>query len=215
MATKNALRRGNNEGTVRQRSDGRWEALYIAGYQPDGKAIRRSIYGKSKKEVTTKLREVIQQIERDEYIAPQNITFAEWLTEWWNVYCLPSKKHSTCTGYESSINLHLLPYLGNRPLQGLRPEHVQAAINALVKDGKAPSTVRKAYTLLHAALDQAVINRMLLHNPSDHTICQSWNKSRSGSSLLTNKSDLWTRCLTAQRDGRCTSYSAQAFAQRN
>lgn len=170
MATKNALRRGNNEGTVRQRSDGRWEALYIAGYQSDGKAIRRSIYGKSKKEVTTKLREVIQQIERDEYIAPQKITIAEWLTEWWNVYCLPSKKHSTCTGYESSINLHLLPYLGNRPLQGLRPEHVQAAINALVKDGKAPSTVRKAYTLLHAALDQAVINRMLLHNPSDHTI---------------------------------------------
>ena len=34
----------------------------------------------------------------------------------------------------------------------------------------APSTIRKAYTILHASLEQAVINQMLLHNPSQHTI---------------------------------------------
>jgi len=43
-------------------------------------------------------------------------------------------------------------------------------LNALVKEGKAPSTIRKAYTVLHASLKQAVINQMLLHNPGNHTI---------------------------------------------
>lgn len=34
---------------------------------------------------------------------------------------------------------------------------IQAAINQLVKEGKAPSTVRKAQTLLHCALEQSIM----------------------------------------------------------
>ena len=98
------------------------------------------------------------------------LTVGEWLDEWWIVYCLPSKKNSTCTGYENEINLHLKPYVGRYLLQELKAQHVQAAVNALIREGKAPSTIRKAYTILHAALDRAVINQMLLHNPSQHTI---------------------------------------------
>lgn len=165
-----SVRRGNNEGSIRKRNDGRWEAIYIAGYKPDGQPTRRSIYGKSKKEVTMRLRETLRQIEAGEYIEPNNITVSAWLSDWWRIYCLPSKRNSTCTGYESTINLHLKPYLGKREIQSLRPEHVQEIINTLVKEGKAPSTVRKAHTLLHAALDQAIVNGWLLHNPSDKTI---------------------------------------------
>lgn len=165
-----AGRRNNNEGSIRKRPNGLWEAQYVAGYKPDGKPIRRSLYGKTKQDVQTKLRDTLLQIERDEYVEPNRMTVGEWLDEWWTIYCLPSKKNSTCTGYENEINLHLKPYLGNRLLQELKAQHVQAAINVLIKEGKAPSTIRKAYTILHAALEQAVINQMLLHNPSQYTI---------------------------------------------
>ena len=165
-----AGRRNNNEGSIRKRPNGLWEAQYVAGYKPDGKPIRRSLYGKTKQDVQTKLRDTLLQIERDEYVEPNCMTVGEWLDEWWTIYCLPSKKNSTCTGYENEINLHLKPYLGNRLLQELKAQHVQAAINVLIKEGKAPSTIRKAYTILHAALEQAVINQMLLHNPSQYTI---------------------------------------------
>ena len=47
---------------------------------------------------------------------------------------------------------------------------VQAMINQLVKDGKAPSTIRKAQALLHCALEQAIVNGMLIHNPAERTI---------------------------------------------
>lgn len=163
-------RRNNNEGCIRKRSNGLWEAQYIAGYKNDGRPLRRSIYGKTKSEVMSKLRDTIMQLERDEYVAPNRLTVGEWLDEWWIVYCLPSKKNSTCTGYENEINLHLKPYVGRYLLQELKAQHVQAAVNALIREGKAPSTIRKAYTILHAALDRAVINQMLLHNPSQHTI---------------------------------------------
>ena len=48
-----AKRRNNNEGSIRKRSNGLWEAQYVAGYKPDEKPIRRSIYGKSKKKSKT------------------------------------------------------------------------------------------------------------------------------------------------------------------
>ena len=47
---------------------------------------------------------------------------------------------------------------------------MQAVINALVAEGKAPSTVRKAYTIMHLAFEQAIVNGILAHNPANRTI---------------------------------------------
>lgn len=163
-------RRANNEGSIRKRKSGLWEAQYTVGYKENGKAIRRSLYASSKKEVREKLWEVLQQIMRDEYIEPSRLTTADWLDQWLATYCIPLKKASTCTGYEDEINLHIKPFIGDIPLQELRPQHVQSVVNGLVKQKKAPSTVCKAHAILHSALEQAVVNQMLLHNPSRRTI---------------------------------------------
>jgi len=74
-----------------------------------------------------------------------------------------------CT-HESTIVWHLKPYIGSKQLQTLRAEQVQAVINALVAEGKAPSTVRKAYTIMHLAFEQAIVNGILAHNPANRTI---------------------------------------------
>ena len=65
---KKAGRRSNHEGCIRQRPNGLWEAQYIASYKPDGRPVRRSIYGKKKAEVRMKLRDILLSIERDEYM---------------------------------------------------------------------------------------------------------------------------------------------------
>ena len=163
-------KRGNNEGSIRKRQDGRWEAQYSVKRQSDGKTVRRSLYGKSRQEVQEKLQEVLVSIRQDEYIEPSRITVGQWLYQWLRVYCLSLKKNSTCTGYEDEIKLHIVPYLGSVRLQDLKPQQVQLAINALVQQGKAPATVRKAHAILHAALGRAVIDQMIKHNPSEYTV---------------------------------------------
>ena len=46
--TKNA----KGSGTIRKRSDGRWEARYTTGIDPKtGKQTQKSVYGKTQKEV--------------------------------------------------------------------------------------------------------------------------------------------------------------------
>lgn len=163
-------KRGNNEGSIHKRRDGRWEAQYSVKRQSDGKTVRRSLYGKSRQEVQEKLQEVLVSIHQDEYIEPSRITVGQWLYQWLRVYCLSLKKNSTCTGYEDEIKLHIDPYLGSIRLQDLKPQQVQLAINALVQQGKAPATVRKAHAILHAALGRAVIDQMIKHNPSEYTV---------------------------------------------
>lgn len=48
-------KRANNEGTIRQRCDGRWEGRYK---DPQGK--RKSIYGLTQAETSAKLRETLR-----------------------------------------------------------------------------------------------------------------------------------------------------------
>lgn len=64
---------------IRKRSDGRWEGIYVACYKPDGTPVRRSIYGKSRTEVASQIRQTLHQIEQDEYVPPMKITVGEWI----------------------------------------------------------------------------------------------------------------------------------------
>lgn len=46
-----AKKRGNNDGSVRQRKDGTWEARFVVGRKANGKLDRRSVYASTQKEV--------------------------------------------------------------------------------------------------------------------------------------------------------------------
>ena len=57
-----AKKRVNGEGTIGKRKDGRWEARYIAGRDPEtGKQIRKNILVKTQAEVRTKLKEALAE----------------------------------------------------------------------------------------------------------------------------------------------------------
>ena len=72
-------RRGNNEGSIKKRRDGRWEAQYSVKRPTDGKTVRRSLYGKSRQEVQEKLQEILVSIHQDEYISKlRNLFRREW-----------------------------------------------------------------------------------------------------------------------------------------
>ena len=160
-------KRANNEGHIRERNDGRWEARYSAGYTSDGKPIRRSVYGQSQGEVAKKLLQIRTQIEEGRYVAPERLTVAMWLDTWLEEYVRPSKRPATYFSYRNTIEKHLKPTMGRVVLQKLRTEHVQAAMNRAVEKGFASSTVTKARNVIHAALGQAVTNQLLSRNIVD------------------------------------------------
>jgi hypothetical protein len=74
-------RKGNNEGSVRMRSNGTWEGRYTDGVNAEGKQIQRSVYGRTKKEVVDKLHTIFFQKQQGIYITPAKVPVREWLTE--------------------------------------------------------------------------------------------------------------------------------------
>jgi hypothetical protein len=43
-------KRGDGEGSYRQRKDGMWRGVVMVGYRPDGEPDRRYVYAKTYKE---------------------------------------------------------------------------------------------------------------------------------------------------------------------
>lgn len=60
-------KRSHGEGTLRHRSDGRWELRMMDGYQKDGSPRFKTFYGKTQKEVKlcSDCQEVVEKLDRD------------------------------------------------------------------------------------------------------------------------------------------------------
>ena len=163
-------RRDKGDGTIRLRSDGRWEARYSIGYDPKtGKQIQKSIYGKTKVAVKNKLNEILQDIENDEYIEPNHIKLGDWLDTWIEDYSF-DKKYLTLKGYKAQIKKHIKPVLGKYYLNQISPVMVQHFYNSLSRpddEGRilSPKSIKNVHTILQAALNQAVENEYIKKNP--------------------------------------------------
>ena len=49
------MKRANGEGTISKRKNGTWEGKYTVGRDAKGNLIRKTIYGKTQKEVAQKI----------------------------------------------------------------------------------------------------------------------------------------------------------------
>ena len=130
--TKNA----KGSGTIRKRSDGRWEARYTTGIDPKtGKQTQKSVYGKTQKEVRQKLTEVTAEIDSGTYLEQTKDTVGEWLDTWLRTYALYSVKSYTYDAYERSCNIHIKPALGRIRLSTLTAPQIQQFYNSLITEG--------------------------------------------------------------------------------
>lgn len=160
-----AKRRGNNEGTIVRRKDGRWMASITTGRDPNtGKIKRASFYGKTRKETADKLAKALREKQQDSFVAPHKLTVGAWLDTWlWN-YKKSSLRPVTFDSYERLIRCHLQPAFGHIPLRELRPEFIQRFYNDKGQQGLSARTVRYCHTLLHGALTQATKNQLVARN---------------------------------------------------
>lgn len=165
----------NGAGGIRRRSDGRYEARLVIGYQDNGKPKRISIYGTTEREVRRKLTETKYQLDNGTYCDKDNITFTSWMLKWLDVYAKPGIKPSTYTSYKTYINGHIAPYFHNTKLQELQPDRLQQFLNYKSTDGRldgreggnSAKTVLNIKNMIHAALKQACINGLISRNIAD------------------------------------------------
>ena len=167
MATKKA----NGSGTIRKRADGRWEGKYTLGYDPKtGKLIRKSVYGKTQKEVRLALSKIVSEMDSGTYAEPSKMKVSQWLDEWLASYTM-NIKPATRSAYEEHIRVHIKPSLGDIPLKQLSTRDIQQLYTNLLKERElSPKTVRNIHGVLHRALEQAKLLGYIRVNPADAAV---------------------------------------------
>lgn len=164
-----SIKRGQNEGSVRQRKDGTWEARYTIGKDASGRQKQKSVYGKTRKEVSEKLAKALNEINTGTFIEEHKITLYEWLSEWIILYKKNNIRKSTFETHSNTISKHIKDTdLGNTVLSKLKSIHFQKLYVSKLNDGLSPSTIKRMHVILKNALKQAVNTNILTKNPLDN-----------------------------------------------
>ncbi|MGD0946780.1 MAG: site-specific integrase [Candidatus Binatia bacterium] len=149
-----AKRRGQREGSIFKRRDGRWCAALTLGWK-NGKRHRKWLYGGTRQDVQQQLTTALRNHQLGLNVAPERQTAAQFLERWLTDCVAPSTRPRTLDSYSDTVRLHLIPTIGKVPLGKLAPQHVQAMMNAKLADF-SPRSVQYMHSVLSRALNRAV-----------------------------------------------------------
>ncbi len=159
-----AKKRGQNEGSIRKRKDGTWEARVTVGILANGKQNRKSLYGKTRQEVSVKMTDLLNNLQKGLITNPTEMTVDEWLDYYMLEYKKRYVKPTTYINYNVKVKNHIKPILGHYKLKALRQDMIQKFVNCLSDKGLSPSTVEDIYKLLRNALETAVDDGLIVRN---------------------------------------------------
>ena len=118
-------RRPQGDGTIRKRSDGRWEGRIIIGHKKNGSPIFKSVFGKTQKSALKQLHLLIDLYRDVDLTEECRMTLSEWLDKWLDEYMVFTIKESTIDGYRKMINNQIKRFLGEKQLAYLTTADVQ------------------------------------------------------------------------------------------
>jgi len=130
-----ARKQADGAGSIRKRTDGRYEVRCTIGYDPgSGKRISKSAYAKSKKEAREKLTELTRAVDQGTFMESARTTLGLWLDEWLETYSKGRVKPYTYDTYFRIIRNHIKPALGAVRLCDLTGTMLQRFYNSLLRD---------------------------------------------------------------------------------
>ena len=163
---------------IRQRADGRWEGRYVIGYDDRGYPKTKNVLAKTKRECAEKLQKLKEELGgiKSDKVKP-DMRFGDWLEYWYERHSKPGIRPTTQAGYESRIRLHIIPEIGQIPLNKLTQNDLQQFYARLKKNGRKSLTerygeglsdrmVRMCHATCRSALEKAVQDGLIRVNPA-------------------------------------------------
>ena len=167
---KKKRRRGNGEGTIfEDKKNKRWIGQYISGISADGKIIRKSVYGKTQKEVVNKLNEVKYKMNNNIYIEKNGIKLVKIMED------IREEKFESNTiaggqyaRLKWTINKIKKSKIGDTKVQDISKEDIQDFLNS--QKHLSDSYIKKIYEQFVQAYHRAEIKKYISYNPMNEVI---------------------------------------------
>ena len=162
-----AGRRGNNEGSIFQRKDGRWVGSVTVGYKTDGKPIRKDVYGKSRQEVAKKVAAKTDEVFAKGYTtvsASAERNFEVLCREWFDLFVASTTTTRTEETRRYQLKNHIFPVFGKLDVQDIDHKRLQKFFVDKAKRYSS-DTVHKLKNLLNNFFTYAVDENYIMANP--------------------------------------------------
>ncbi|MFC1875171.1 tyrosine recombinase XerC [Chloroflexota bacterium] len=153
-------------GHIRKRGES-WQLQIYTDPGPDGKPRRHfeTVRGR-KGDAQRRLTELLSSLDKGVYTPPGRVTVAEHLHQWLDGYVKTNCSQRTLDGYQSIIERHLIPALGNVQLKQLQPQAIQSYYGKACEKLSA-RTVHHQHRVLSQSLKYAVRQGYLGRNPAE------------------------------------------------
>ncbi len=179
---------------------------FVVDVAPSGeprKQLKRRF--RTQREARSALTKVLHDLEAQTFVQPSRTTLRAFVEEQWLPVLATQVRPSTFGSYSRNLRLHVLPTLGDRPLQALKATEITALYARLLACGRADHaagkglsvrSVRYVHTILRACLQSGVDGDVLPRNPADkakppvqaakgdrHQTIRAWTSAELGTFL--------------------------------
>nr|WP_238525012.1 tyrosine-type recombinase/integrase [Caldicellulosiruptor owensensis] len=142
--------------------------VYVGRDETTGKKKYKWYSGfKTKKEAEKALAELVNQIEKQEFVEDKNVTIGEFINEWFEIHC-KKLTPKTQESYQKMLRFYVLPYLNDIELATLKPLTIAKFYNTLKEQGISNTTLNYVHRLLREIYNFAVKWQYVTKNPFDN-----------------------------------------------
>lgn len=146
----------------RKQTTGLVEVKKTIGKTMDGKPIRKSFYGPTRKQALEKADNYLLKIKTFDGL--QQISFTQVAEQWLSAYKEDAVRTITYErSYRSPYQKHILPYFRNANLADIKQKDVQFFLNS--KSNYSYSSLQKMRTVLYGIFEYAIANDYCYKNP--------------------------------------------------
>lgn len=155
--------------SYRQLDNKKWEVTIDLGRNPaTGKRMRKFKSGfKTKKEAVAFANSFSVDVANGLNVIDNKILLKDFMDSWYKDYKMKTLSINTRTNYESRMNTHIIPQLGNIEVGKLNATTVQQFYNNLIETGNKPSSCKKIMETLSSCLKYAKKLKFINYLPTD------------------------------------------------
>lgn len=164
-----ARKRGNGEGSIYYSEKlNRWVGQFTNGVKTNGMPNRKSVYGKTRKEVAEKITKALNEIKEHTFVDKSDVTFIELLRE------LVEEKYRANLINDSTYKRNLYQIkeieetpdtIAYKPIQKITNSDIKKFLFSLTKFSNG--TIAKLYGMTNKVFQKAVSKKLIYSNPLD------------------------------------------------
>ncbi|MFC5530996.1 site-specific integrase [Cohnella yongneupensis] len=161
---------------IQKRGDNSWFLTVNAGKDINGKYKRftKTVHCRTKREAESEYAKFRLEVEAEEYIAPEKMTFGAFVEEWYSKYAVKHLAFKTLYTCRTNLKIRILPAFQHIPIKDIKPLHVVDYLDKLEKNnsrrdkksgGLSSGSIQINHRILKNIFKRAVEWRVIKRNP--------------------------------------------------